>query len=207
MTIRVLIAVILVAVFYAAGIAEAAPSLNNETTASESELVSSAMTDSVKPTESKEKEAESPKESERVVEPKWQDNPNQCTDKQWITKEPPFNCIDKPVSTAKAVSAGVSQGCEAYRSEISKYNWNVDVALKVMRAESGCNPGAVGDNRVIGGIYAPSCGLFQIRTLQGRPSCSALQNVATNVSWAYRLYSSSGWQPWSVCKNGMVACY
>lgn len=93
------------------------------------------------------------------------------------------------------------KGCEKYRKLISRYNWNKDVALRVMRAESGCNPGAVGDNRVIGGVYAPSCGLFQIRTLKGRPNCAALQEPKTNVRWAYKLYSQSRWRPWSVCRQ------
>jgi hypothetical protein len=98
------------------------------------------------------------------------------------------------------------KGCENYRNLIGQYNWNEDVALQVMRAESGCNPNAVGDNRVIGGIYAPSCGLFQVRTLKGRPSCDQLQNPTTNIEWAYRLYQASGWKPWSVCKT-KVKCY
>lgn len=111
-----------------------------------------------------------------------------------VTPEPPK---PKPV---------YPKGCENYRNLISQYNWNIDVALQVMRAESGCNPNAVGDNRVIGGIYAPSCGLFQIRTLKGRPSCDQLQNPTTNVEWAYKLYQASGWKPWSVCKT-KVKCY
>jgi len=98
-------------------------------------------------------------------------------------------------------------GCENYRQLINQYDWNVDVALQVMRAESGCNPSAVGDNRVIGGIFAPSCGLFQVRTLQGRPSCEQLQNPATNIEWAFKLYRASGWKPWSVCNIGKVSCY
>ena len=98
------------------------------------------------------------------------------------------------------------QGCENYRQLVSQYEWNVDVALNVMRAESGCNPYAIGDNRVIGGIFAPSCGLFQIRTLQGRPSCEQLQNPTTNVEWAIKLYRASGWKPWSVCNTGKVSC-
>lgn len=97
-------------------------------------------------------------------------------------------------------------GCEAYRAEISKYNWNVSIAMKVMKAESGCRTTAIGDNRVIGGIYAPSCGLFQIRTLKGRPSCDQLKHPATNIAWAYKLYGASGWSPWSVCKT-VVRCY
>lgn len=97
-------------------------------------------------------------------------------------------------------------GCEHYRALLSQYNWNVEVALQVMRAESGCNPNAVGDNYAIRGLYAPSCGLMQIRTLQGRPSCEQLKNPTTNIEWAYKLYRASGWQPWSVCKT-KVSCY
>lgn len=98
-------------------------------------------------------------------------------------------------------------GCEHYRELVSKYAWNTNIALAVMKAESGCNPNAVGDQFVIRGLYAPSCGLMQIRTLQGRPSCEQLKDPTTNVAWAWKLYQASGWQPWSVCKNGKVSCY
>lgn len=97
-------------------------------------------------------------------------------------------------------------GCQNYTKEIAKYNWNVAVAANVMRAESGCNPSAIGDNYAINGLHAPSCGLFQIRTLSGRPSCEQLQDPQTNVAWAYKLYTASGWQPWSVCRH-TVSCY
>lgn len=115
---------------------------------------------------------------------------------------------ERPPEPVKETVAVVKHpaGCENYRNLISQYEWNVDVALKVMQAESGCNPHAVGDKRVIGGIYAPSCGLFQIRTLSGRPSCDQLQNPNTNVEWAIKLYRASGWQPWSVCRT-KVSCY
>lgn len=99
------------------------------------------------------------------------------------------------------------KGCENYVALVSKYKWNAQVAINVMRAESGCNPSAVGDNYPIGGLHAPSCGMFQIRTLVGRPSCKKLQDPETNVAWAYKLYTASGWQPWTVCKNGLVSCY
>lgn len=98
------------------------------------------------------------------------------------------------------------QGCEAYRAEISRYDWNVETAIRVMKAESGCNTNAVGDNYPIRGEIIPSIGLFQIRTLRGRPSSEALKDPATNIAWAYKLYQASRWQPWSVCKNGMVSC-
>jgi len=94
-----------------------------------------------------------------------------------------------------------------YESYINKYEWDKSVARAIMHAESNCNTNAVGDNRVIGGIYAPSCGLFQVRTLAGRPSCEELKNPETNVAWAYRLYSANGFQPWSVYNNGAYLKY
>jgi hypothetical protein len=97
-------------------------------------------------------------------------------------------------------------GCEHYRTEVSKYNWNVEVMLRIMKAESSCNPNAVGDDYPIRGLHAPSCGLLQIRTLSGRPSCVELKDPATNIAWAYRIYQSQGYPAWSVCKT-KVACY
>lgn len=97
-------------------------------------------------------------------------------------------------------------GCEQYIALIQQYDWNVSIATNVMRAESGCNPSAVGDNRVIGGLYAPSCGLFQIRTLKGRPSCEELKKPEVNIAYAYRLYLANKWSPWSVCRR-VVRCH
>lgn len=98
------------------------------------------------------------------------------------------------------------KGCENYVALVQKYDWNTTVAINVMRAESGCNPSAVGDTRPINGLLAPSCGLFQVRTLKGRPSCEELKNPAVNVEWAYRLFKGGGWRHWSVCKT-RVSCY
>lgn len=130
-----------------------------------------------------------------------------------ITSEVPTPVEAKPVEPERPQEAKPQVevvkhpiGCENYRELVNQYDWNKDVALKIMQAESGCNPSAVGDNRVIDGIYAPSCGLYQIRTLKGRPSCKRLKNPTINIEWAYKLYRASGWQPWSVCKT-KVRCY
>lgn len=110
-------------------------------------------------------------------------------------------------SPAPATPAPIQhpKGCENYRQLISQYNWNVNVMLQIASAESGCNPYAVGDNYAIRGLHAPSCGLFQIRTLSGRPSCEALKDPATNVAWAYKIYMGQGYGAWSVCKT-KVSC-
>lgn len=101
-----------------------------------------------------------------------------------------------PVQVAK-----LPTNCEAYRSLVAKYNWNVNVAMNVMRAESGCNPYAVNrtdNHKVCMGSY----GLFQISCHSG-----AVYDPAANVSIAYSKYQARGWQPWGVCTSGKVSCY
>jgi hypothetical protein len=97
--------------------------------------------------------------------------------------------------------------CADYRHLVDQYDWDKRIAAAVMKAESNCNTEAVGDTWVIGGIYAPSCGLMQIRTLSGRPDCETLKNASVNLEWAYKLYKANGWQPWSVYKNGKYLQY
>ena len=112
--------------------------------------------------------------------------------------------IVEPVSAPARASSG---SCADYLPIIQKYDWNAGIAQAIMRAESSCVAGNVGDNYPIRGLHAPSCGLFQVRTLAGRPSCEQLKDPETNVAWAYRLYSESGWSPWTVFNNGTYRKY
>jgi hypothetical protein len=83
--------------------------------------------------------------------------------------------------------------CEAYRPLVEKYNWNVNVAMAVMYAESGCNPNAVSPTN--------DHGLFQ---LHGIP----IYNPAQNVAYAYHnKYMQGGWSHWVVCTRGIVRCW
>lgn len=155
----------------------------------------------------------------KVEEPKpetpqvtWRDNPNNCNqDTQWIAQDPPHDCINKPVPTASVVpaaapSASTSNG-GCYEILLAQYDWDAGLMRAIMQAESGCNASAIGDNYVIAGLYAPSCGLLQIRTLAGRPSCEALQDPVTNIEWAYKVYSGQGYNAWSVYTNGKYLQY
>ena len=124
-------------------------------------------------------------------------------------KEEAVKQVEKPAEPPVQESQSIptqntpkQTGCEEYRSEIAKYDWDINLMTAIMKAESGCRTTAVGDDRVIGGIHAPSCGLFQIRTLSSRPSCSALKDPATNIAWAYRIYQGQGLKAWSVYSNG-----
>jgi len=96
-------------------------------------------------------------------------------------------------------------GCEQWRGAVSQYGWNVDVALAVMKAESGCNPNAdnVADRHQ---TCMGSRGLFQI-------GCNSTSFYARmfepqwNMDAAWSIYSKRGWRPWGVCTSGKVNCF
>ena len=105
-----------------------------------------------------------------------------------VTTEPE---IIQPVKHTEPV------GCEL----VNKYDWNTTIAKAVCLAESRGDSQAVGDLRVIGGIYAPSYGLMQIRALEGRPNAEKLLDPEFNMQYAYELWSRQGWSPWSAYNN------
>ena len=83
--------------------------------------------------------------------------------------------------------------CEKYRSEVAKYNWNVNIVLAIMKAESGCNPNAVGPTN--------DHGLMQ---LHGIP----IYDPADNIAYAYNeKYMKGGFSHWTVCTKGLVSCW
>lgn len=84
-------------------------------------------------------------------------------------------------------------GCEQYKPLVAKYSWDINVAMAVMYAESGCNPNAVSSTN--------DHGLFQ---LHGIP----IYNPAENVAYAYNnKYLAGGWSHWTVCNVGIVDCW
>lgn len=123
--------------------------------------------------------------------------------KQEIAKAEEAERTRKASVALSAGGATYSGGgnCEAYRGIVAQYSWNVNVAMAVMKAESGCNPQAVNktDNH---GVCMGSFGLFQISCHSG-----AVYDPAENVKIAWAKYSARGWQPWGVCTSGKVSCY
>ena len=111
----------------------------------------------------------------------------------------PKKATSTPV--VKKIITKAPGNCVEYEDIISQYNWPDDVAMQVCKHESRGNPSAVGD----GDTAHVSCGLMQIRTLKGRPSCTALKDPETNVAYAYKMWKKEGWSPWSVCIN-LVNC-
>lgn len=108
------------------------------------------------------------------------------------------------VATAQPVKvdppAPQPQGCEAYRSLVSKYDWDARIALAVMEAESSCSPSATNFN--VNG--STDRGLFQINSVHLSKVASPAQlfDPATNIQVAYAVYKGSGWQAWSAYNNG-----
>lgn len=114
-----------------------------------------------------------------------------------------FILPQKPQIAPKTPQIAPSRGdCEQYRHIVEMYDWNTEVMMKVMSLESSCVPTAVGDTKPIRGVLAPSCGLFQVRTIDpARGTCKQLKDPSFNVQKAYEIYKSQGLRAWSVTHN------
>jgi hypothetical protein len=98
--------------------------------------------------------------------------------------------IIKPeLSAPKKYAVATRTGdCEAYRSLISKYDWDVTYAMAICMAESQGNPDAEGD------VNTPyhSYGLMQIRGFSSRPSKEKLFDPEINIETAYKIWKEKG---------------
>lgn len=98
-------------------------------------------------------------------------------------------------------------GCQEYLPLVERYDWDSDIVLRIMRAESGCVPYALNNNP---NTRDYSVGLMQINVYgdlaKNRPSPEELFIPENNIAYAYSLYQSGGYGHWSVCSNGMVYC-
>lgn len=119
----------------------------------------------------------------------------------------PVEEVQKPVEPEKVIPV---KGCEQYRQLISQYDWDVEVAMKIMKAESTCGSERVNNNPNTGDY---SVGLFQINlygaNARTRPSEIELKDPATNIAWANKLYQGNGKSfigQWGVCRT-KVSCY
>jgi len=105
----------------------------------------------------------------------------------------------EPTPVVAPVEPPKKTGCDlAY-----DYNWPQQTAYAVCMAESTGNPASIGDTNT---AYV-SCGLMQIRTLPGRPSCAQLQDPQFNMQYAYNMWVGQGFKPWSAYTTGKYTRY
>lgn len=129
--------------------------------------------------------------------------------------EPPKVVEPEPVAVQQSPSAGSNGNivpCETFRPKLAQYGWDVEVALRVIDAESYggrdgmCNITAKNPEahrRADGSVICyGSFGLFQISCHGGE-----IYDVDQNIAAGWAKYSARKWQPWGVCTRGVVSCY
>ncbi len=89
--------------------------------------------------------------------------------------------------------------CEQYKSIIRQYDWDSDIAIAIMLAESSCDAEVVNwkDKHA---TCIGSAGLFQIGCINA--PIEEMQNPRKNIEFAYKLYKERGWKPWGAYTNG-----
>lgn len=108
--------------------------------------------------------------------------------------------------TVTPVTTSVAPDCNSYDALIIENfgSENLITAKAIMRAESGCDPKAIGDGHITyyqnGRKYGYSVSLFQVRILPGREQCDSL-DPTVNIPCASKVYKSQGWLAWSVCRT------
>ena len=119
--------------------------------------------------------------------------------------KPAPNPQPKPQPTLAAKLGPI--GCSFYRPLVEQYNWDADIAMAIMKAESDCNPGATNatdwHEHCLG-----SFGLMQISCDMGK-----IYDPAKNVKAAWAKYTEildSGqvfWKPWTTYTSGKYLEY
>lgn len=104
--------------------------------------------------------------------------------------------------SAPQAQVASSGNCAAYAPLVAQYGWNTQVAMAVMKAESGCNPTA----------SSPTCdhGLMQINCVHAAAvggNLALLNDPATNIRVAFAVYSGAGWSAWTTYTSGAYLRY
>ena len=110
--------------------------------------------------------------------------------------------VEPTINQAQAGVTYSPNDCEQYRPILSKYNWDVNVAMAIMKAESGCRHEAFNPEWHRG--CQGSRGLFQIACVHHDSTFDPEANIAA----AYRIYSARGsWRDWGAYLNGSYTRY
>lgn len=110
--------------------------------------------------------------------------------------------VNEVEETSEVTKEYIYEGvCSEWYDLVSQYDWNVEEALAIMRAESSCNPYSFNDTLNYDGSW--DAGLFQVNSIHGKDK-DWLMIPENNVQEAYNIYLRAGrsWTPWSVYNNG-----
>ena len=151
------------------------------------------------------KDSELDKKSKEIKNQKKQNGKlkqkNKQLQKDLVSKRKKQEQARLAIANKKQIATGVNRSgnCEDYRPLVKKYNWNADIALAVMSAESVCNPTAASPTN--------DHGLMQINQGLGIYG-QQIYDPAFNVRIAYQeKYLKGGWRHWTVCTRGIVNCF
>jgi len=96
----------------------------------------------------------------------------------------------------------VNYSCEYFRSELEKYDWDVDTVIKIMILESGCKPTNHNYNDTHKNYYTGevickgSYGLMQVGCIHYNGEDK--DDWQKNIEIAYRVYKDAGgFTPWT----------
>lgn len=109
--------------------------------------------------------------------------------------------VEAAASSAVPVDRGMGAGVEQWRSLVSSYGWNVEIALCLMNLESGGNPTAQNPSSGASGLmqvlpsWADNFGVTP----------ADLFDPVVNLNISYALYRDGGWGHWSPWNRG--ACH
>lgn len=104
-----------------------------------------------------------------------------------------------PPQPIEVIETSVSSLCNSFRYELEKYDWDSEIAMAIMQAESSCVSDVVNwkdQHKTCTG----SAGLFQIGCIH--KSTEEMKDPYKNIKTAYEIYSKQGWSPWGAYTNG-----
>jgi len=114
--------------------------------------------------------------------------------------------VEQTINQAQAGVTYSPNDCEQYRPILARYDWDITIAMAVMKAESGCRKDAFNPeaHRGCDGSYSVmqvACVNYISYNMQ--PSFDPDENIEL----AYRLYASSGWRIWGAYTNQSYTRY
>ena len=112
--------------------------------------------------------------------------------------------LEKRATEAEKTEVIYDGVCAQYYDMVDKYDWDTEIMLAIMYAESNCRANL--DNTGLNKDGSVDYGLFQINSIHGYDK-NDLMDPAFNIDVAYKIYKSQGLRAWSVYNSGKYLNY